>query len=114
MVGVQVMSKMWQSNKRLVRSGKNSIEFVYKGFSDHPAKTKDDQKYDGTQFVHGIRVACGGGEEKQPHYFFGLKKQPGGEIFSLGKEDIELFKKAKGDILDREIKHLKTEVLQVT
>jgi hypothetical protein len=76
----------------------------------HPAKTKDDQKYNGAQFVHGIRVACGEGAEKQPHHLFRLKKLSGGEIFDLKEEDIEILKKAEGSILGRDIKHLSAEV----
>jgi hypothetical protein len=33
MRGIQLMSRMWESNKRLLKPGKNSIEFVYKGSS---------------------------------------------------------------------------------
>lgn len=73
----------------------------------HPGKGKFEAKYDGAQFVHAIRVACGEGAEKQPQYLF---KKHGkfyeNEVFKLSKEDIEIFKNAKGSLLGRPIKHL--------
>jgi len=29
--GIEIMCKVWQSNKRLIKSGKTSLEFVHKG-----------------------------------------------------------------------------------
>ncbi len=78
----------------------------------HPGQKGTDVVYDGAQFVHGIRVACGEGAEKQPHSFFRLKKCPqvDRELFNLTETDIKIFKKAKGSILGREIKHLTADV----
>ncbi len=75
----------------------------------HPAKTVTDKKYDKAQFVHGIRVACGEGAEKQPHHFFRRNKLPGGELFDLDEEDVNIFKQAEGNVLDRPIEHLSAE-----
>jgi len=76
----------------------------------HPGRGRFDAKYDGAQFVHGIRVACGEGGEKQPQAFFTNKgKWVKHEIFSLGEDDIEIFKSAKGEMLDRPIKHILAE-----
>jgi hypothetical protein len=74
--------------------------------------TRTDEKYNGAKFVHGIRVACGEGAEKQPQFFFtGLGKlvQKGFEIFNLSEDDIETFKKAIGSVLGHPIKHLTAE-----
>jgi hypothetical protein len=78
----------------------------------HPGQKGTDIIYDGAQFVHGIRVACGEGAEKQPHSFFRLKKCPqvDRELFNLTETEIKIFKKAKGSILGREIKHLTADV----
>ena len=35
--------------------------------SYHPPRNRTDAIYDGAQFVHGIRVACGEGAEKASH-----------------------------------------------
>jgi hypothetical protein len=64
-----------------------------------------DKKYTGAKFVHGIRVACGEGAEKQPHSFF-REKTVENEVFKLSEVDIEVFKTATGCVLDRPIKHL--------
>lgn len=72
----------------------------------HPARKGTDTPYDGAQFVHGIRVACGEGAEKQPHFFFKLKQLPNREVFDLTETDVEAFKTATGSVLDRPIKHL--------
>ena len=47
------------------------LESLFRRFKNyHPGKTATDAKYDGAQFVHAIRVACGEGAEKQPHSYF--------------------------------------------
>ena len=75
----------------------------------HPTRKGTDTPHDGAQFVHGIRVACGEGAEKQPHSFFKLKKLSNREIFDLTEADVETFKTATGSVLDRPIKHLTTK-----
>jgi hypothetical protein len=75
----------------------------------HPARKGSDVMYDGARFVHAIRVACGEGAEKQPHAFFdilGRRFNKGSESFELTEGDVEIFKSATGDVLDRPIKHL--------
>ncbi|MBW2622338.1 MAG: histidinol dehydrogenase [Deltaproteobacteria bacterium] len=67
-----------------------------------------DKKYTGAKFVHGIRVACGEGAEKQPHSFF-REKTVGNEVFKLSEVDIEVFKTATGKVLGHRIKHLTAE-----
>ena len=89
----------------------NLLEALQKRLkSFHPGK-QTDEEYTGAQFVHGIRVACGEGAEKQPHSFFKHKKPSriDRELFDLSKADIEVFKNATGSVLDRPIKHLTAE-----
>ena len=87
---------------------KGLIASLYKRLKDfHPAKRKENIPYDGAQFVHGIRVACGEGAEKIPHSFFANKRiDKAREVFNLTRSDINIFKTAKGSVLDRPIKHL--------
>jgi hypothetical protein len=87
------------------------LEYLYKRLKCyHPAKRKEDIPYDGAQFVHGIRVACGEGAEKQPHSYFAKKRvEKSREVFKLTSYDIEDFKSATGSVLDRPIKHLKAQ-----
>jgi hypothetical protein len=84
------------------------LEYLYKRLKCyHPAKRKEDIPYDGAQFVHGIRVACGEGAEKQPHSHFAKKRiAKSKEVFELTSSDVDDFKSAKGSVLDRPIKHL--------
>lgn len=88
------------------------LKVLQKRFSNyHPSRSQTDAIYDGAQFIHGIRVACGEGAEKQPHSFFKLKKwaQLDRELYDLTEADIEAFKTATGSVLDRPIKHLTAE-----
>lgn len=72
--------------------------------------SRSDEKYRGAKFVHGIRVACAEGAEKHPHSFFKEYKVSRSEIFDLSELHIDIFKKAKGQVLGRKIKHLNAEV----
>ena len=85
------------------------LEYLEKRMAQyHPGKGTD-QPYDGAQFVHAIRVACGEGAEKQPHHLFKANKLPGREMFHLTEKEVAVFKNAEGHVLGREIKHLTAE-----
>jgi hypothetical protein len=84
------------------------LEALQKRFGNYHPGIGSDEVYDGAQFVHGIRVACGEGAEKQPHSFFKPNKLPqvDRELYSLTETEIEAFKTATGQVLGRRIKHL--------
>ena len=87
------------------------LEALQKRLRNYHPGNGTDAIYDGAQFVHGIRVACGEGAEKQPHSFFKLKKwtQMDRELYDLTEADTKIFKTATGSILGRPIKHLAAE-----
>ncbi len=87
------------------------LEALKRRFANYHPGVGNDEIYDGAQFVHGIRVACGEGAEKQPHSFFRTRKVPqlDRELYSLSETDIQVFKNATGQILGRRIKHLTAE-----
>jgi hypothetical protein len=84
------------------------LYYLYTRFKRyHPGRGKFDTKYDGAKYIHGIRVACGEGAEKQPQSFFaGQGKLVKHEIFRLTQKDIEIFRTSKGDLLGYPIKHI--------
>lgn len=110
-IGKAEYTKVGTDDFDLDEINENLLEALQKRLSNfHPGK-RTDEKYDGAQFVHGIRVACGEGAEKQPVSFFKWKKSDptDRELFKLTEADIEAFKTATGSVLDRPIKHLTAE-----
>ena len=111
-IGKAEYTKVGKDDFDLDEIDEELLEALQKRLTDyHPGKGTD-KKYDGAKFVHGIRVACGEGAEKQPQSFFTKTQKRVKcdlEVFNLTKADIETFKTATGSVLCRPIKHLTAE-----